>query len=175
MFNLANLIGWTYASSKTSRSRCKPLSAPPPSTLVLRPLTKSNPNSVFLPASDIPRFVAESNVDVGITGQDVILESRMEHLITEELSLGFGKCKMQVQVPENGPVNSAEDLAGKRIATSFEVLARGYFEDVDKRVGLAGEAGTSIEYLSGSVEAACSLGLADGIGRGSLFQLAYCY
>lgn len=116
---------------------------------------------VFLPASDIPSFVGKGNVDMGITGHDVILEAQMEAHVSESLRLGFGKCTLQVQVPEAAPVHSVEALAGKRIVTSFEVLAGRFFADVDKRAGLQG--GTQIEYVGGSVEAACALGLADGI------------
>jgi ATP phosphoribosyltransferase len=111
--------------------------------------------------------VGKGNVDLGITGHDVILESEMDSFVTEILQLGFGKCALQVQVPESGPVQSVEALAGKRVVTSFEVLAGQFFANVDARVGLAtadDNKRTSIEYLGGSVEAACALGLADGIG-----------
>jgi len=118
---------------------------------------------VFLPASDIPSFVGKGNVDLGITGHDVILEGRMQTHTTEVLRLGFGKCALQVQVPESGPLKTVEDLAGKRIVTSFEVLAGEYFGDIDDKLQLVDEKRTKIEYVGGSVEAACSLGLADGI------------
>jgi len=118
---------------------------------------------LFLPASDIPRFVGRGNVDMGITGQDQILESQTQSLVTELVNLEFGMCKLQVQVPQKGPYQTVEALAGKRIVTSYEVLAQEYFREVDKRVGLTGDDKTRIEYVSGSVEAACALGLADGI------------
>ncbi|KAG8738206.1 ATP phosphoribosyltransferase (ATP-PRTase) (ATP-PRT) [Ceratobasidium sp. 414] len=119
---------------------------------------------VFLPAADIPRFVGEGNVDLGITGQDVILESGMENHTRQLLSLGFGKCKLQVQVPEHSPIKSEADLAGKRVVTSFEVLANKHFGKIDDAANRTGEDRTKIEYVGGSVEAACALGLADGIG-----------
>ncbi|KAI3604493.1 atp phosphoribosyltransferase [Moniliophthora roreri] len=50
---------------------------------------------VFLPASDIPSFVGKGNIDIGITGHDVILEAEMKEHVTEELRLGFGKCALQ--------------------------------------------------------------------------------
>lgn len=117
-----------------------------------------------MPASDIPSFVGKGNVDLGITGHDVIVEAKMQSFVTEVLRLGFGKCSLQVQVPEHGPIQSVDDLAGKRVVTSFETLAEGYFNDLDERLGLKGlEQATKIEYVGGSVEAACALGLADGI------------
>ncbi|KAI0060448.1 ATP phosphoribosyltransferase [Artomyces pyxidatus] len=118
---------------------------------------------VFLPASDIPSFVGKGNVDLGITGHDVILEAQMENHVTETLRLGFGKCALQVQVPDSGSIQNVDDLAGKRIVTSFEVLAGNYFKEIDARLGRLDGERTTIEYVGGSVEAACALGLADGI------------
>ncbi|OSX57131.1 hypothetical protein POSPLADRAFT_1041714 [Postia placenta MAD-698-R-SB12] len=127
-------------------------------------LVKNHPIAlVFLPASDIPSFVGKGNVDLGITGQDVILEAQMQEHVTEVLKLNFGKCALQVQVPEAGPVQTVEQLAGKRVVTSFEVLSGKYFNKIDDQLNLAGEQKTKIEYVGGSVEAACALGLADGI------------
>ncbi|KAJ3920829.1 hypothetical protein F5877DRAFT_37219, partial [Lentinula edodes] len=118
---------------------------------------------VFLPASDIPSFVGKGNVDLGITGHDVIVESQMHEHVTEELRLEFGKCALQVQVPEAGSITTVEDLAGKRVVTSFEVLSGDYFGKLDDQLQLSGDKRTKIEYVGGSVEAACALGLADGI------------
>ncbi len=87
----------------------------------------------------------------------------MEPHVTEVLRLGFGKCALRVQVPEHGHIQRIEDLAGKRVVTSFENLAGDFFEKVDSRLGLQGDERTKIEYVGGSVEAACALGLADGI------------
>ncbi len=89
----------------------------------------------------------------------------MQDHVTEELRLGFGKCALQVQVPEAGDIKTVEQLAGKRVVTSFEVLAGEYFGKVDEQLKLQGSERTKIEYVGGSVEAACSLGLADGIGE----------
>jgi len=118
---------------------------------------------VFLPASDIPSFVGKGDVDLGITGHDVVLESEMHDLVTEVLRLGFGKCSLQVQVPETSPITTVDELAGKRVVSSFQFLSGDYFSKVDDRLQLTGEQRTKIEYVGGSVEAACSLGLADGI------------
>lgn len=114
-----------------------------------------------MPSADIPRFVGEGNVDLGITGQDMVAEADVNGLIEEVLPLGFGKCKLQVQVPDKSGITSVDELKGKKVASSFEVLAGQYFAELDERLG--GGAKTTVEYISGSVEAACALGVADGI------------
>lgn len=159
------LTAWTYASSATTTWhcmwRCPHLPCDRcPRHVSLTPLA----DSVFLPAADIPRFVGEGNVHFGITGQDMVAEADVNGLVSEVLPLGFGKCKLQVQVPERGPIASVQDLVGKKVVTSFEVLAGRYFADLDEKAGKA-RGSTKIEYIGGSVEAACALGLADGIGQ----------
>lgn len=128
---------------------------------------------VFLPASDIGQFVGSGDVDLGITGQDVIAESNAH--VDELLSLGFGKCDLSFQVPMSSGL-SVDDLIGRRIVTSFENIVSKYFHE--RESGLTHEQAcaqlltpspdmkptkTQITYVSGSVEAACALGLADGI------------
>jgi ATP phosphoribosyltransferase len=127
---------------------------------------------VFLPAADIPRFVGEGNVDLGITGQDMVAEAgaTVSKLVTEELQLGFGKCRLQVQIPENdASIKSVNDLVGKKVATSFDYLAGQYFAELDAKLNAnkpeSQHVKTKIEYVGGSVETACALGLADGIGE----------
>lgn len=114
---------------------------------------------VFLPASDIAKFVGAGDVDIGIKGQDVVAETDMESSVKEIMPLGFGKCKLCVQVPEKGSLKTLDALAGKRVVTSFERLAALHLKNIDQQHGTS----TSISYISGSVEAACSLGLADAI------------
>ncbi|GAA5948158.1 hypothetical protein JCM3775_003142 [Rhodotorula graminis] len=116
---------------------------------------------VFLPAADIPRFVGEGNVDFGITGQDMVAEADVNGLVSEVLALEFGKCKLQVQVPLAGDIKTVDDLVGRKVVTSFEVLAGQYFGELDRKSAKGVQ--TKIEYVGGSVEAACALGLADGI------------
>eukprot|EP01059_Diplonema_ambulator_P003512 TRINITY_DN1320_c0_g1_i1.p2 TRINITY_DN1320_c0_g1~~TRINITY_DN1320_c0_g1_i1.p2 ORF type:complete len:346 (+),score=133.27 TRINITY_DN1320_c0_g1_i1:68-1039(+) len=110
---------------------------------------------VFLPAADIPRYVANSSVDMGITGEDMIAEKNVEVQI--EVKLGFGKCRLCLQAPVSKEYTSGEDLIGSRVVTSFPNLTKKYF--VEK----GGVTETKITYLSGSVEVACGLGLADAI------------
>jgi ATP phosphoribosyltransferase len=88
----------------------------------------------------------------------------------EVMDLAFGGCKLQVQVPEKGKYVEPKDLIGKNIGTSFVHLAEDYFAALEaEQDGSNGvNAGkrklkTKIIELSGSVEAACALGVADGI------------
>lgn len=126
-------------------------------------LVRTMPNMalVFLPAADIPRFVGEGNCDLGITGQDMVAEAGLDDLIVEQLKLGFGKCKLQVQAPVKSGINEVSQLVGKKVVTSFENIAGSYFAKLDQERGQGCK--TTLEYVGGSVEAACALGLADGI------------
>ncbi|KAI6928569.1 hypothetical protein KC340_g14344 [Hortaea werneckii] len=132
---------------------------------------------IFLPASDIPMYVGEGRVDLGITGRDVIAEHEAISVPTESsgvqelLDLEFGGCKLQVQVPEKGNFNTPEELVGRKIVTSFTNLSEAYFKDLEaKMAGTSGQSNgdaikpkTQMRYAGGSVEAACALGVADGI------------
>jgi ATP phosphoribosyltransferase len=108
----------------------------------------------FLPAADIATYVGEGDVDMGITGEDIVAESEVE--VAELMKLGMGRCRLCVQAPA-GAYASADGLAGKRVVTSFPNLSRKYFASRENG------APTKIKCISGSVEAACGLGLADGI------------
>lgn len=102
-------------------------------------------------------------VDLGITGHDQVKESRTTE-VEQILDLGFGKCKLQVQVPQKGAISDPSDLVGKNVVTSFVQLTREYFEKLEVDTGREEAKGsTKIQYVGGSVEAACALGVADGI------------
>ncbi|KAL3961591.1 hypothetical protein ACCO45_003114 [Purpureocillium lilacinum] len=138
---------------------------------------------IFLPAADIPTFVGQGRVDLGITGWDQVQEHdaavRGDSTPTEGASdasgcdmvmeLGFGGCRLQVQVPEKGKYVTSRDLIGRTIGTSFVNLTADYFAKLEAEAGQAPSEGstrklrTKIVELSGSVEAACALGVADGI------------
>eukprot|EP00054_Salpingoeca_dolichothecata_P006430 m.38341 g.38341 ORF g.38341 m.38341 type:complete len:304 (+) comp16468_c0_seq1:34-945(+) len=124
--------------------------------LDLAPCTRLPVTLVFLPAADIAKYVAEGDVDMGITGEDIIAESQADVKVL--MPLGIGKCRLCVQAPV-GTVKDVKQLAGKRIVTSFPELARKFFAKYDEELGTT----TSIKYVSGSVEVACSLGLADAV------------
>lgn len=144
---------------------------------------------IFLPAADIPTFVGEGRVDLGITGWDQVQEhdasvraynhmrrSSVDLSNTDDkvagsdmvMELGFGSCKLQVQVPEKGQYKTPKDLIGKTIGTSFVSLAADYFLKLEQGDDTEGgisprKMRTKIVELSGSVEAACALGVAEGI------------
>lgn len=144
---------------------------------------------IFLPAADIPTFVGEGRVDLGITGRDQVAEHEAISPATETtgvqeiMDLGFGRCKLQVQVPEKGSIQKPEQLVGKNVVTSFTNLSEDYFRVLESKESLSkaqanGNSGsklqTRIKYVGGSVEAACALGVADGIvdlvGKITIYQ-----
>ncbi|ODV93587.1 hypothetical protein PACTADRAFT_60907 [Pachysolen tannophilus NRRL Y-2460] len=115
---------------------------------------------IFLPAADIPTFVGEGRCSIGITGVDQVKESDVD--VELAINLLFGNCKLQLQVPENGPYIEPEQLIGKTIVSSFVNLTRQYFEKLENKK--PGETlKTKIKFVGGSVEASCALGVADGI------------
>jgi ATP phosphoribosyltransferase len=139
---------------------------------------------IFLPAADIPTFVGQGRVDLGITGWDQVREhdATVKAAAAKEgsstqvsgsemiMELEFGACKLQVQVPEKGQYSSSADLIGRTVGTSFVGLTEEYFaqleaqsNEVAKDALPSQKLRTKIIELSGSVEAACALGVADGI------------
>jgi len=113
---------------------------------------------VFLPAHDIARFVGEGNVDLGLTGQDMVAESGA--IVEELLKTGFGVCQLAVQAPKVKSIKNVKELCGKRLATSFPNLTTKYFQKICEEHNLPAP---TIRTISGSVEAACGLGLADAV------------
>ncbi|KAK1247114.1 hypothetical protein MKX08_000916 [Trichoderma sp. CBMAI-0020] len=133
---------------------------------------------IFLPAADIPTFVGQGRVDLGITGWDQVKEhdAAVKAAASEDpsspvsgsemvMDLEFGACKLQVQVPEKGQYATSADLIGRTIGTSFVSLTEEYFAQLEAQASGAAPQKllTKIIELSGSVEAACALGVADGI------------
>lgn len=93
--------------------------------------------------------------------------------VEEVMDLDFGACKLQLQVPEKGKYADPSDLIGKNIGTSFVHLAEDYFAALEQKAEPTTTSNgeipnrrklkTKIIELSGSVEAACALGVADGV------------
>lgn len=108
----------------------------------------------FLRTQDIPSFVGEGVVDVGITGLDIVQESGAPVEVIKKL--GFGYCKMVVAVKQDSGINSVADIPdGVKVATSFVSIAKRFFEEHNKSV--------DVIEVSGATEISPQLGLADVI------------
>jgi ATP phosphoribosyltransferase len=124
----------------TERSLVVPCSNAPVDLLLVRP-------------SDIPEYVQDGVVHLGITGANLVAEAQADVVTVAEL--GFARCHLDAAVPEDAPHTEIADLDGLRVATSYPATTR----------RLLGERGVTIELVpvSGSVEVAPRLGLADAI------------
>jgi ATP phosphoribosyltransferase len=107
----------------------------------------------FLRDDDIPQYVEDCVADVGIVGENVVYEAAKNVEILEKL--GFGKCRLSLAVPKSFDFQDLKSLENKRIATTYpNILGRFFAENNIK---------TEIHTISGSVEIAPSIGLADAI------------
>jgi ATP phosphoribosyltransferase len=102
---------------------------------------------------DIPEYVQDGVVHVGITGANLVAEARAD--VGRLAELGFARCTLEAAVPASAPQQELADLAGLRVATSYPVSTREAFA----RRGVEAELVT----VSGSVEAAPRLGLSDAV------------
>lgn len=107
----------------------------------------------FLRDDDIPQYVEDGVADIGIVGENVLGEKRKLVEIVDRL--GFGKCRLSIAVPKGRDYRSVQDLQGLRIATSYANL----LSDFLKQQNVSAE----IHEISGSVEIAPGIGLADAI------------
>jgi ATP phosphoribosyltransferase len=108
---------------------------------------------LFLRDDDIPRYVASGVADIGIVGENVVAEKNQAVHIVERM--GFSKCRLSLAVPQNMQYNSVQDLEGLKIATSYPYLLSRYLKK--ERVH------AKIHEISGSVEIAPGIGLADAV------------
>ncbi|OKL41403.1 ATP phosphoribosyltransferase [Pontibacter flavimaris] len=108
---------------------------------------------LFLRDDDIPGYVADGVADIGIVGQNVLVEEGKEELTVEKL--GFSKCRLSLAVPKSDEYTSIHDLNGKNIATSYPNLLKAFLD--------AQGVQAQIHTISGSVEIAPSIGLAEAI------------
>jgi ATP phosphoribosyltransferase len=108
---------------------------------------------LFLRDDDIPRYVADGVADLGIVGENVVLERGAAVNIIERL--GFSRCSLVIAVPRASRFNSLSDLEGCGIATSYPHILQKFLE----QRGVSAK----IHEISGSVEIAPSIGLAESI------------
>jgi ATP phosphoribosyltransferase len=107
----------------------------------------------FLRDDDIPQYVEDGVADIGIVGENVVLEKNKELKMIDRL--GFGKCRLSIAIPKDQKYKSITDLNGKRIATSYSTILSKFL----KKNKITAE----IHEISGSVEIAPGIGLADAI------------
>ena len=107
----------------------------------------------FLRDDDIPQYVEDGVADIGFVGENVVFEKNKKVEIQEKL--GFGKCRLSMAVQRNEVYESAQFLQNKKIATSYPVIVSNFL----KTKGIDAE----IHEISGSVEIAPGIGLADAI------------
>jgi ATP phosphoribosyltransferase len=107
----------------------------------------------FLRDDDIPQYVYDGVADIGIVGENVLLEKNKD--IDLVYRLGFGKCKLSIAVPKNMQYKSIDDLKGLKIATTYSGILQKYLNEKNSNA--------EIHEISGSVEIAPGIGLADAI------------
>lgn len=108
---------------------------------------------LFVRTEDVIEFVGDGVADLGITGTNLLLEAGAELPVLAEL--GYGRCRLEAAVPNDAPARTLDDLRDLRLATTHPNAARRFF----------GERGIPVEVvtISGAVEVAPRMGLADGI------------
>lgn len=108
---------------------------------------------LFLRDDDIPGYVADGVADLGIVGQNEVVEKDKDVLTLK--TLGFSKCRLSLAIPKGEDYSGVSYFQGKNIATSYPKILGDYL----KAEGIDAE----IHEISGSVEIAPSIGLAEGI------------
>ena len=105
----------------------------------------------FLRDDDIPQYVEDGVADIGFVGENVVYEKSKK--VEVAYSLGFGKCRLSFAIRKNENFTGPDYLKGKKIATSYPVLVEAYLNKYSIKA--------EIHEISGSVEIAPSIGLAD--------------
>ena len=108
---------------------------------------------LFLRDDDIPQYVEQGVADVGILGQNEVLEQEKNVAVVEEL--GFAACRLSLAIPRGEVYAGPAYFNNKRVATSYPNILSAFFQKNDINA--------QIEEISGSVEIAPSIGLADAI------------
>ena len=108
---------------------------------------------IFLRDDDIPQYVEDGVAHIGIVGENEYTEKACEVDLIERL--GYSRCRLSIAIPKSESYRGVEDLEGKRIATSYPVILKNFLAEH----GVSAD----IHFLSGSVEIAPSIGVADAI------------
>lgn len=108
---------------------------------------------LFLRDDDIPGYVEDGIADIGIVGQNVQEEAQKNTRVLKKL--GFSKCRLSLAIPRSVNYSGVQYFEGKSIATSYPYILKSYLDE--KKVN------AEIHEISGSVEIAPGIGLAEGI------------
>ncbi len=108
---------------------------------------------LFLRDDDIPEYVQDGIADLGIVGENVIIEAGAD--VSYLQPLGFGKCTLKIAVQTSSTITELSELNGKAIATSYPVILEKYLKE--------NNVDAQIRNISGSVEIGPGLGLSDAI------------
>ena len=108
---------------------------------------------LYLRDDDIPETVADNVADIGIVGENEMLEKDKNVELIKRL--GFSKCRLSIAIPKSENYTGPEWFNGKTIATSYPVILKKFF--AEKKVN------AEVHVINGSVEIAPGIGLADGI------------
>ncbi len=120
----------------------------------LRSVAQSFPLEViYLRDDDIPQYVEDGVADIGIVGENEFAEKQCQVDLIERL--GYSRCRLSLAIPKSESYAGLEDLEGKRIATSYPIILKNYMDEH----GVSAD----VHILSGSVELAPSIGVADAI------------
>ncbi|MEP3209880.1 MAG: ATP phosphoribosyltransferase [Maribacter sp.] len=120
----------------------------------LKASSRNFPMEVFyLRNGDIPQYLRDGVVDIAIIGENVLIEKGEDIAVAEKL--GFSKCRVSLAIPKAIAYNSVNDFNGKRIATSYPNTVKNYLKE--------NSVAADLHIISGSVEIAPNIGLADGI------------
>lgn len=110
-------------------------------------------DALFLRDDDIPQTVADNVSDIGIVGENEMMEKQENVQIVKRL--GFSKCRLSLAIPKGQDYSGLEFFNGKKIATSYPVILKKFL--------LENNIQADIHVISGSVEIAPGIGLADAI------------
>jgi len=108
---------------------------------------------LFLRNSDIPQYLEDGVVDIAIIGENLLIEKEKQVTIIEKL--GFSKCKVSLAVPKEIETDELDYFNGKKIATSYPNTLNQFLSKNNIK--------SDVHIISGSVEIAPNIGLADGI------------
>lgn len=108
---------------------------------------------LFLRDDDIPQYIEDGVADVGIVGENIFVEKQKQNRLIKRLD--FAKCRLSIAVPRTENYTGITFLEGKNVATSYPVIVSQYLASKGVKAG--------IHEISGSVEIAPGIGLADAI------------